>query len=177
MTADLRVPVEQRVPTAALRQPVRLAAAGAATKSLRMRASGYAQVMRSVARLGQCFLAPMFVSGGIDAMRHPESKAAKAATVTTPVAETLGLPDEPSTFVRMNGAVQLLGGALLGIGVCTRLAACALTASLIPTTLAGHRFWSETEAKARATQRIQFLKNTAMLGGLLLVVGDRPHTD
>jgi uncharacterized membrane protein YphA (DoxX/SURF4 family) len=41
---------------------------------------------------------------------------------------------------------------------------------LVPTTLAGHRFWAEEDPQAKSMQRIQFLKNLAMFGGLLLVV-------
>jgi len=117
----------------------------------------------------------MFVVGGLDAFRHPEAKQASAEVVTGPVTETLGLPDETVTMVRVNGAVQVAGGILLGLGVCTRTAAIALAASLVPTTLAGHHFWNESDPKARAAQRIHFLKNTAMLGGLLLVATDRNH--
>ena len=51
-------------------------------------------------------------------------------------------------------------------------AALALGASLIPTTAAGHRFWEEDEPAARSQQTIHFLKNAAMLGGLLMVVRD-----
>jgi putative oxidoreductase len=118
-------------------------------------------------------LAPMFVTGGLDAIRHPESKEAKAEAITGPITESLGLADETQTLVRVNGGVQVVGGILLGLGVLTRTAAFALAASLIPTTLAGHRFWVETNPQARAAQRIQFLKNTAMLGGLVLVTTDR----
>jgi putative oxidoreductase len=128
--------------------------------------------MGVVHRLGRELLAPMFVSGGIDAIRHPESKVTKATTVTSPIAATLGIPDDPITLVRINGGVQVVAGVLLATGRLSRLAAFALAASLIPTTLAGHRFWAESDPKARAMQQIQFLKNAAMLGGLFLVVAD-----
>jgi uncharacterized membrane protein YphA (DoxX/SURF4 family) len=114
----------------------------------------------------------MFITGGLDAIRHPETKETKAEPITGPITEALGLPDETSVLVRVNGGVQVVGGILLGLGIFTRTAAFALAASLIPTTLAGHRFWEETDPKSKATQRIQFLKNTAMLGGLLLVTTD-----
>jgi putative oxidoreductase len=123
--------------------------------------------------LARSMLAPMFIAGGLDAFNHPEGKAGKAATVTSPVAESLGLPDDPTAFVRANGAIQILGGALLGTGAYPRIAALALAGSLIPTTIAGHPFWNATDEKERAMQRTQFLKNVAMLGGLLLIVSDR----
>ncbi len=44
--------------------------------------------------------------------------------------------------------------------------------SLVPTTLAGHRFWDESDASSRAAQRIHFLKNVSMLGGLLIAADD-----
>ena len=82
------------------------------------------------------------------------------------------MPDDPIALVRFNGGVQAIGGALLGLGAFTRLAAFTLAASLVPTTLAGHRFWEETDAEGRAAQRVQFFKNAAMLGGLVLLVAD-----
>ena len=60
----------------------------------------------------------------------------------------------------------------LALGVFARPASLALAASLVPTTLAGHAFWQETDPAAKAQQRIQFLKNLAMLGGLLLAAAD-----
>jgi uncharacterized membrane protein YphA (DoxX/SURF4 family) len=64
-------------------------------------------------------------------------------------------------------------GTALAIGIKPRLAALSLAASLIPTTLAGHRFWEEEDERARAMQLTQFLKNLGLLGGLLLAMGRR----
>jgi uncharacterized membrane protein YphA (DoxX/SURF4 family) len=123
--------------------------------------------------VARSMLAPMFVAGGLDAFNHPERKAEKADAVTAPVASALGVPDDTVAFVRVNGAVQMVGGALLGTGHFPRLAALMLAGSLVPTTLAGHRFWEATDERECAMQRIQFMKNVAMLGGLLLVVTER----
>ena len=43
-------------------------------------------------------------------------------------------------------------------------------AALVPTTLAGHPFWNETDPQARAGQLTQLLKNVGMAGGLLAVM-------
>lgn len=68
------------------------------------------------------------------------------------------------------GAVALeLGGALsLTLGWKARTGAKALMLVLIPATLTFHGFWHEPEAELRE-QMLQFLKNLAILGGLLLV--------
>jgi uncharacterized membrane protein YphA (DoxX/SURF4 family) len=117
-------------------------------------------------------LASMFILGGVDSLTNPAPKAGKAKDVGPPIASTLGLPEDPETLVRINGAVQVGAGALLAIGKLPRLASFALAASLVPTTLAGHRFWDETDERTRAAQRIQFFKNISMLGGLLLAAVD-----
>src|SRR5690606_18347529 len=64
------------------------------------------------------------------------------------------------------------GGALLATGRIPRLASTVLAGALVPTTLAEHPFWNETDPEARARQRIQFLKNLGLLGGLLLAAVD-----
>ncbi len=117
-------------------------------------------------------LAGMFIYGGFDAVRHPEGKASKAEDVGPPIAERMGLPTDPVTLVRINGAVQVGAGTLLAFGKCRRLASVALAASLGPTTYAGHRFWEETDPAVRRQQQVHFLKNVSMLGGLILAAGD-----
>ena len=122
--------------------------------------------------LARPMLAGIFVYGGIDAIRRPEGKAAKAEDVGPPIADRVGLPTDPVTLVRINGAVQLGAGTLLALGRFRRLASVALAASLAPTTYAGHRFWEETDAATRRQQQVHFLKNVAVLGGLILAAGD-----
>ncbi len=126
-------------------------------------------VSRTVARP---LLASMFVAGGLDAAKHPESKASKAEKVGPPLAHAMHLPEDPITLVRINGVVQVAAGALLAAGRIPRISSAVLAASLVPTTLAGHRFWEEEDTATRAVQRISFMKNLAMLGGLLLAATD-----
>jgi uncharacterized membrane protein YphA (DoxX/SURF4 family) len=126
--------------------------------------------------LSRALLAAPFVVGGINALRSPEKHTAVAEEVGVPIAEQLGLPDDPKTLVRINAGVQIGAGALLALGVLPRPASVALAASLVPTTIAGHRFWEKT-GPDRRTQLIQFAKNAGLLGGLLaaaLDTGGRP---
>jgi uncharacterized membrane protein YphA (DoxX/SURF4 family) len=74
--------------------------------------------------------------------------------------------------VRLNAAVHLGAGVLLAAGVMSRLAALTLAVSMVPTTVAGHRFWEMEDAVKRHQQRTQFLKNSAIFGGLLVVALD-----
>ena len=123
--------------------------------------------------LARPLLSSMFVFGGLDAVRHPETKVKTAEPVAGPIAERVpGLTTDTETLVRVNGAVMVAGGTLLALGKFRRVAAAALIASLLPTTYAGHRFWEETDEATRAQQRIHFLKNLGLLGGLILAAMD-----
>src|SRR5689334_2793677 len=115
-------------------------------------------------------LAGMFVFGGLDALRNPAGKVPKAEKVAPDIADVVGVDADTEQLVQFNGAVQVAAGIALALGIFPRVSALALAGSLIPTTLAGHRFWEEADDAARAQQTIQFLKNAAMFGGLLLVI-------
>jgi putative oxidoreductase len=118
-------------------------------------------------------LASIFIVQGFDAMMNPERVAARAESVVQSLAERVPLiPNETEQAVRINGAVQFAGGLLLGMGRLPRLSALAIAATLVPTTLAGHRFWEIDDKQERAAQRIHFLKNLSMLGGLMLAAVD-----
>ena len=58
------------------------------------------------------------------------------------------------------------------MGWFPRLSAAVLGGTLVPTTLAGHRYWEIEDKQERAQQRIHFLKNLTMLGGLLIAAAD-----
>ncbi|WP_345586281.1 DoxX family protein [Streptomyces prasinosporus] len=123
--------------------------------------------------VGRPMLASMFVAGGLDSVRSPQNVAPVAESVVRPVTDRVPvLPDSTEQAVRLSGAVQVVAGLLLAAGRVPRPAALALAATLVPTTLAAHRFWEEEDPDGKAQQRIHFLKNLAMLGGLLIVADD-----
>jgi len=120
-------------------------------------------------------LASIFVAGGINALRNTAAHAEKAKPVAdriVPLAQKAApgapIPTDAKTLVRINAGAQLLAAAALATGRAPRISATVLAASLVPTTVAGHAFWAETDPTARAQQRLSFLKNTSILGGLLL---------
>jgi uncharacterized membrane protein YphA (DoxX/SURF4 family) len=118
-------------------------------------------------------LASIFVVQGFDAMVNPERVSSRAEPVVRSLAERVPqIPNETEQAVRISGAVQFTGGLLLSMGRLPRLSALAIAATLVPTTLAGHRFWEIDDKQERAAQRIHFLKNLSMLGGLMLAAVD-----
>jgi uncharacterized membrane protein YphA (DoxX/SURF4 family) len=124
-------------------------------------------------RIARPLLAAIFVAGGFDAVRNPEGKVPKAKAVTEPLREQTGMSAlDTTTVVRVNGLVQVIGGILLATGKFRRPACVVLMGSLVPTTYAGHRFWEETDETVRSQQRMHFLKNLGLLGGLILAAVD-----
>lgn len=123
--------------------------------------------------LGRPMLASMFVAGGLDSVRHPENVTEIAEPVVRPVTDRVPLlPDSTEDCVRLSGAVQVVGGLMLATGRMSRPAALAIALTLVPTTLAAHRFWEEEDPDRKAQQRIHFLKNLSLLGGLLIAADD-----
>jgi putative oxidoreductase len=127
-----------------------------------------------VRRLARPMLAGIFLAGGAQSLRQAPAMAPVAEPVAPPIARRLpvDLPEDPTQLVRINGAAQVLGGLALATGRFPRVAALVLAATLGPTTLAGHRFWEETDAGAKANQQQHFLKNVGLFGGLLLAAVD-----
>ncbi len=117
-------------------------------------------------------LASVFINGGIDTLRNPEPRVGMAEPVTSQLAGRLPLPDDTDKLVKVNAGVQIGAGLLLSIGRFPRLSALALAGSIVPTTLAGHRFWEQDDAATKAQQQIQFMKNLGLLGGLILAAVD-----
>ena len=113
-------------------------------------------------------LAGIFILEGLDAFQNPEGRA----KVAHPFVERMSgavpmMPADPVQAVRANAITQVVAGTALALGILPRLSALALAASIVPTTIGGHRFWEEQEPQLSRQHRIHFLKNAAILGGLL----------
>lgn len=127
-------------------------------------------VTRAVARP---MLASIFFVGATHALRNADALAVKAAPVTdrlVPVLQRVApaIPTDAATLVKANAVGQVAVATALATGRLPRLSAAALALSLVPTTVAGHAFWRETDDTQRAQQKLNFTKNVAVLGGLML---------
>jgi putative oxidoreductase len=128
--------------------------------------------MTVVRRIARPMLAAIFVTSGLDALLHPTERAKIAAPLVTKLSGPLNLPDDPEMLVRANGATMVAAGTMLGLGTFPRVAALALAGALVPTTYTAHAFWTIQDPAARAQQKVHFLKNVGLLGGVLLAAVD-----
>jgi putative oxidoreductase len=131
-----------------------------------------------VRRIARPLLASTFIYGGIETLRNPQSHVPGARPVVEKVAEQadktlpVQVPKDVEQWVKIDAAVKVGAGVLFSLGRLPRLSALLLAGSIVPTTLAGHRFWEAGDPKARSGQLIHFLKNLGLLGGLLLAAVD-----
>ncbi|MEV0788894.1 DoxX family protein [Kribbella sp. NPDC050459] len=138
--------------------------------------------MTVVRALARPLLSMIFVVQGANSIRNPEPLVPKAQPVTdrlvpmvkkvAPTQVSDRIPETTVNLVRLNGAVQVIGGLALATGKGRRLGAATLAATLLPVTVAGHPFWQMKDKESRQAQRIQFMKNLGLLGGLLLAAVD-----
>ncbi len=109
-------------------------------------------------------LSGIFIYGGWGAFSKPGGRPKLVAAA--------GIP-QPEQAVVLNGAVMILAGLLLSLGIMPKLAAALLIGSLLPTTLVGHPFWKEEPGPEREKQLLQFLKNLGLISGLLMVLTEK----
>ena len=80
----------------------------------------------------------------------------------------LGFP-APEVMTALAIVVEAGGAILLIVGWKTRWVAWGLAIFTVIATLAAHRFWEIPDAAQMMNQRIHFLKNLVIIGGLLFV--------
>jgi uncharacterized membrane protein YphA (DoxX/SURF4 family) len=130
-----------------------------------------------IRRIARPMLSAAFISRGIDALRSPKP----AADATRPTLEGLSklpdpvgtnVPSNAETVARVNAAVQIGGGLLLATGKLPRAASAALALTVVPGSLGGHMFWSETDPQRKADERRAFLTDVSLIGGLIIAAVD-----
>ncbi len=135
--------------------------------------------MTATRLIARPLLASTFLVGGVNALKNAPALATKAKPVTDRIrpavekaAPQVPIPEDTVTLVRMNAAAQIVAAAALARGRAPRLSSTVLAASLLPTTIAGHQFWTESDPATKSNQRLHFFKNLSMLGGLILAAVD-----
>jgi putative oxidoreductase len=121
-------------------------------------------VSNAAVLVGRILLGLLFIISGFGKITGYEGTAGYMASKGMPFVNLL----LPAAI-----AVELGGGLLLALGFKARWAALAIFLFLIPTTLIFHAFWG-IDPKEAATQQVNFLKNVAIMGGMLMVFAHGP---
>ena len=110
--------------------------------------------------IGRILFAFMFVASGLNHLTKAEAMAGYAAYKKVPA---------PKLANALSGILMVLGGLSVILGVYADLGAVVLAALLIIMALKMHDFWTQTDATAKQTEMIGFLKNISMAGGSLFM--------
>ncbi|MFL6160863.1 MAG: DoxX family protein [Jatrophihabitantaceae bacterium] len=128
--------------------------------------------MSLIRRIARPLLAASFISGGIDTLRNPTPRVPSAEKVVRPLVDAVPQLSNTEQVVKIDAAIKVVAGTMLALGKFPRLSAAVLAASLVPTTVAGHRFWEESDPVRRRNQQLHLVKNAGIVGGLLLAAVD-----
>jgi len=110
--------------------------------------------------LGRVGLAAIFLWSGYGKLVHMDGNLGYM--------KAFGVP-APELFIWPALLAELTGGALLLVGLKVRWAALALSAFTLPASFIFHAYWGAPADQVMNAQ-IHFMKNLAIIGGLLTVV-------
>jgi len=109
--------------------------------------------------VGRVALGAIFVVSGLGKLAASRGAVAYASSK--------GVPE---ILLGIATALELVGGVSIVVGFRTRWGALALLIFLVPVTLVFHNFWA-VPAGQQQMEMANFLKNIAIGGGLLIVLG------
>ncbi len=111
--------------------------------------------------IGRVLLGGYFLHAGYGHFKNMAHMAGYAASKGVPV---------PKLAVGFTGLLLIIGGATIILGSWTNFGIYALILFFIPVTFQMHAFWKETDPGVKMSQKINFMKNMAILGALLMLL-------
>lgn len=118
--------------------------------------------MKAPFLIGRLLFGGFFVFAGINHLRNRKQMA--------PYAQAKGVP-APELAVTLSAVPLLIGGTSILLGVKPKLGAIAILGFLAGVTPVMHDFWRNEDPNERQVNQINFLKNMALAGGALALLG------
>lgn len=110
--------------------------------------------------LGQIIFGGYFIWSGYTHFVHYRDYKAYASAGKVPM---------PGPAIIFTGILLILGGLGILFNQYTDIALTLLIIFLVPVTFTMHAFWKSDNPGEKAAQKIQFFKNLALLGAVLLL--------
>ena len=88
----------------------------------------------------------------------------------TGYAESKGVPIAKQSVI-ITGLMLFLGGLGIVLGIYVELAILILVLFLVSTLVMMHRYWEVADPMAKMGEQINFYKNIALIGALLMLLG------
>lgn len=112
--------------------------------------------------IGRLIFGGFFLYNGINHFKQLRSMAQYAGAKNVPA---------PEAAVALSGGLLLIGGASVILGVKPKIGAAALITFLASVSPMMHDFWKAEDAQQRMNDMIHFMKNMAMLGAAVALMG------
>jgi putative oxidoreductase len=113
---------------------------------------------------GRILLSVIFILSGVNKLFAFKMYSGWAAGAGLPV---------PPVAIAIAATIEILGGLAILAGFQTSIAAWIVFLYLAPTTFLFHHFWA-MDGMNRIDNQVHFLKNVAMMGGLLILAANGP---
>ena len=111
--------------------------------------------------LGRVLLGGYFIMNAYNHFKNANALSGYAASKGTP---------NPKLAVLGTGVLLLLGGAGILLGVYIQYAVILLSIFLVGVTFQMHKYWTVAEPMQRMGEHVNFYKNLALLGAVLLLL-------
>jgi uncharacterized membrane protein YphA (DoxX/SURF4 family) len=118
--------------------------------------------MKTVFLLGRLIFGGFFLYNGVHHFQEKKALAQYAAAKNVPM---------PEIAVTASGAMLIVGGASILFGVKPKVGALALMGFLVGVSPMIHDFWRAEDGERRQNEMAHFMKNVAMLGGVMALMG------
>lgn len=118
--------------------------------------------MGDVFLLGRVLLGSFFTYYGVNHFLETAAMAQYAASKGVP---------QPELAVLVSGALIVVGGLSVLFGMWPQIGAACLALFLIGVTPIMHNFWDVADPMLRMNETAHFMKNVALLGGVLMMSG------
>jgi len=118
--------------------------------------------MKAPFLIGRLLFGGYFLYNGINHLRNRHEMG--------PYAESKGVP-KGDIAVAITGVPLIIGGASLLLGVKPKLGAAAILGFLAGVSPIMHDFWRNEDPTERQANMISFMKNAALAGGALALMG------
>jgi putative oxidoreductase len=111
--------------------------------------------------LGRMLFGGFFVFNGFNHFKMLEMMSGYAKSKGVPM---------PKVSVAFTGLLLMVGGLSVLLNVLPAIGLAALIVFLLPVTFIMHAFWKVDDAMAKMHEMVNFMKNMALLGAVLLML-------
>jgi uncharacterized membrane protein YphA (DoxX/SURF4 family) len=117
--------------------------------------------MENLFLIGRVIFGIYLLMNAYNHLAHSSQMAGYAASKKVPF---------PKAAILGSGLLLLIGGLSVLTGVQVKAGIAAIVLFLIPVTFTMHNYWMQADPMAKMGERVNFMKNMALLGAALMML-------